>query len=193
MVSGAIRQYLLDQNALPDEPMTAMVPVSLALRAESAGSDGGGGNSVGAIIVNLATDRENGPTRLEEIAYSSRRAKKLMGDLTPTQILAFSAAQVLPLALTPVPGFVKYTRPPFNVVISNVPGPKEQMYFNGAKLDGMYPVSIVLDGQALNVTLTSRDKYLDFGLIGCRRSIPSLQRMLTHLESSLAELETAWG
>ncbi len=193
MVSGAIRQYLLDQNALPDEPMTAMVPVSLALRAESAGSDGGGGNSVGAIIVNLATDRSNGPTRLEEIAYSSRRAKKLMGDLTPTQILAFSAAQVLPLALTPVPGFVKYTRPPFNVVISNVPGPKEQMYFNGAKLDGMYPVSIVLDGQALNVTLTSRDKYLDFGLIGCRRSIPSLQRMLTHLETSLTELETAWG
>jgi WS/DGAT/MGAT family acyltransferase len=192
MVSGALRQYLLDQHALPDDPMTAMVPISLALRADSAGG-ADGGNSVGAIVVNLATDREHGATRLEEIAYSSRQAKKIMGDLTPTQILAFSALQMLPLAMTPVPGFVRYTRPPFNVIISNVPGPKEQMYFNGARLEGMYPVSIVLDGQALNVTLTSRDKYLDFGLIGCRRSVPSLQRLLTHLEASLAELEQSWG
>lgn len=192
MVSGALREYLLEQHALPDEPMTAMVPVSLALRAESAGADDGG-NAVGAIVVNLATDREQGATRLEEIAYSSRQAKKIMGDLSPTQILAFSALQMLPLALTPIPGFVRYTHPPFNVIVSNVPGPKSPMYFNGAKLDGMYPVSIVLDGQALNITLTSRDKYLDFGLTGCRRSVPHLQRLLTHLESSLAELEQSWG
>ena len=192
MVSGALRQYLLDHHALPDDPMTAMVPVSLALRADSAG-DASGGNSVGAIVVNLATDREHGATRLEEIAYSSRSAKKIMGDLTPTQILAFSAVQMLPLAMTPIPGFVRYTHPPFNVIISNVPGPKEPMYFDGARLDGMYPVSIVLDGQALNITLTSRDKYLDFGLIGCRRSVPSLQRLLTHLEAALVELEQSWG
>lgn len=193
MVSGALREYLIDQNALPDEPMTAMVPVSLALRSSSAGEESSPGNATGAIVVNLATDREHGATRLEEIAYSSRQAKKIMGDLTPMQILAFSAAQVLPLALSPLPGFVKYTHPPFNIVISNVPGPENPMYFNGSKLDGLYPVSIVLDGQALNVTLTSRDKYLDFGLIGCRRSVPHLQRLLTHLETSLAELETAWG
>lgn len=194
MVAGALREYLLEQNALPDDPMTAMVPVSLALRAESAGaSEEATGNSVGVIVVNLATDVENGPTRLEEIAYSSKRAKKILGGLSPTQILAFSALQMAPLALGPVPGFVRYTHPPFNVVISNVPGPTSPMYYNGAKLDGMYPVSIVLDGQAVNVTLCSRDRYLDFGIIGCRRSVPHLQRLLTHLETSLAELETAWG
>ena len=193
MVSGALREYLLEQHALPDEPMSAMVPISLALRAESAGKEAGDSNSVGAIVVNLATDRENGATRLEEIAYSSRTSKKLLGGLTPNQVLAFSALQVLPLAMTSVPGFIKYTRPPFNVIVSNVPGPKNQMYFNGARLDGMYPVSIVLDGQAINITLCSRDNYLDFGIIGCRKSVPHLQRLLTHLETSLAELETAWG
>lgn len=194
MVSGALRGYLLEQHALPDEPMTAMVPVSLALRAESAGkADEASGNSVGVIVVNLATDRESGPTRLEEIAYSSKKAKKLMGGLSPTQILAFSAVQMLPLAMSPVPGFVKYTHPPFNVVVSNVPGPTKPLYFNGARLDGLYPVSIVLDGQAVNITLCSRDNYLDFGIIGCRTSVPHLQRLLTHLEDSLAELETAWG
>jgi WS/DGAT/MGAT family acyltransferase len=125
MVSGALREYLLEQHALPDEPMTAMVPVSLSLRAESAGKDTAVGNATGAIIVNLATDREHGATRLEEIAYSSRQAKKILSDLTPTQILALSALQILPLALGPIPGFVKYTNPPFNVVVSNVPGPRK--------------------------------------------------------------------
>ncbi|MCW2830383.1 MAG: wax ester/triacylglycerol synthase family O-acyltransferase, partial [Aeromicrobium sp.] len=192
MVSGALREYLLEQHALPDEPMSAMVPVSLALRA-GAGADAAPGNSTGAIVVNLATDREAGATRLEEIAYSSRQAKKILSSLTPTQILAFSALQMLPLAMTPIPGFVRYTNPPFNVIVSNVPGPRNPMYFNGSRLDGMYPVSIVTDGQALNITLTSRDKYLDFGLIGCRKSVPHLQRLLTHLESSLAELEKSWG
>ena len=192
MVSGALREYLLEQHALPEEPMTAMVPVSLALRADATGG-ADGGNALGAIVVNLATDREHGATRLEEIAFSSRQAKKIMGDLTPTQILAFSALQVLPLALTPIPGFVRWTNPPFNVVVSNVPGPAGPMYFNGARLDGLYPASIVLDGQALNITLTSRDRHLDVGLTGCRRSVPHLQRLLIHLESALAELEECWG
>lgn len=190
MVSGALRTYLIEQHALPEDPMTAMVPVSLSLRA---GDDAKTGNATGAIVVNLATDRESGPTRLEEIAYSSRKAKKILRDLSPTQILALSAVQMLPLAASPVPGFVRYTHPPFNVVVSNVPGPDRQMYFNGARLDGMYPTSIVLDGQAINITLCSRDNYLDFGIIGCRRSVPRLQRLLMHLETSLGELEQAWG
>ncbi|HUQ00611.1 MAG TPA: wax ester/triacylglycerol synthase family O-acyltransferase [Aeromicrobium sp.] len=195
MVSGALRDYLLERGALPDEPMSAMVPVSLALRSGGAGDgeSGGGGNAVGAIVVNLATDRRDGATRLEEIAYSSRSSKKLLSDLTPAQILAYSAMQMFPLVLGPVPGAIKFGRPPFNVIVSNVPGPRNEMYFNGAKLDGMYPASIVMDGQALNITLCSRDKYLDFGLIGCRTSVPHLQRLLTHLESALAELELSWG
>jgi diacylglycerol O-acyltransferase / wax synthase len=169
-----------------------MVPVSLALR--SGDDDGGsGGNAVGAIIVNLATNRPDGATRLEEIAYSSRSSKRLLSELSPTQILAYSAMQMFPLMLSPIPGAMKLTKPPFNVIVSNVPGPRTETYFNGAKLDGLYPVSIVLDGQALNITLCSRDRYLDFGLIGCRKSVPHLQRLLTHLESALAELELSWG
>jgi WS/DGAT/MGAT family acyltransferase len=190
MVGGALRQYLLEQQALPDEPLTAMVPVSLALRS---GDHDKAGNAVGAIVVNLATDRENAATRLEEVAYSAQSAKKFMAGLTPVQILAFSAATMWPLALGPIPGFVKATRPPFNVVVSNVPGPQEELYFNGARLDGLYPASIVLDGQAVNFTLTSRAGFVDFGITGCRTSVPHLQRLLIHLETELAELEKSWG
>jgi WS/DGAT/MGAT family acyltransferase len=191
MVSGALRDYLLEHEALPDEPLSAMCPVSLALRAGDGDRDAG--NAVGAMVVNLATDRPDGATRLEEIAYSSRSNKRLLSDLNPAQILAYSAMQVAPLLMGTFPGALKLSRPPFNVIVSNVPGPRSQMYFNGAQLDGMYPVSIVLDGQALNITLCGRDKYLDFGLIGCRKSVPHLQRLLTHLESALAELELSWG
>ena len=85
------------------------------------------------------------------------------------------------------------TSPPFNVIISNVPGPREQLYYGGARLDGSYPLSAILDGQALNITLVSNADTLDFGLVGCRRSVPHLQRLLAHLESSLKDLERAVG
>jgi hypothetical protein len=67
------------------------------------------------------------------------------------------------------------------------------LYWNGARLDGNYPFSIALDGQALNITLSNNGENLDFGLVGCRRSVPSLQRLLGHLEASLADLESAMG
>ena len=75
------------------------------------------------------------------------------------------------------------------MVISNVPGPREKLYFNGAQVDGAYPVSIVLDGQALNITLTSYAENMEVGLIACRRTLPHMQQLLGHLEEGLKELE----
>ena len=95
------------------------------------------------------------------------------------------------LTMAAVPGWVASAAPPFNIVISNVPGPTQPMYYGGARLDGNYPFSIVLDGQALNITLSNNGDNLDFGLVGCRRSVPHLQRLLAHLESSLKDLEHA--
>jgi len=97
------------------------------------------------------------------------------------------------VGLAAVPGFVSAAPPPFNIVISNVPGPTEPLYWHGARLDGNYPLSIALDGQALNMTVVNNAGNLDFGLVGCRRSVPHLQRLLTHLETSLKDLERAVG
>ncbi|HKN50930.1 MAG TPA: WS/DGAT domain-containing protein, partial [Amycolatopsis sp.] len=109
----------------------------------------------------------------------------------PLQTLALSAVNVAQLGVSPIPGVVNNTRPPFNLVISNVPGPRKQMYWNGAKLDGIYPASVLLDGQAVNITLTSNGDNLCFGVTGCRRSVPHLQRILLHLDTALVELEAA--
>jgi diacylglycerol O-acyltransferase len=81
--------------------------------------------------------------------------------------------------------------PATNVVISNIPGPRKQMYWNGARLEGMYPVSIVFHGLAVNITVTSYAGSLDFGIVACRRSVPRVQRIIDFLEEALAELERA--
>jgi diacylglycerol O-acyltransferase len=189
MCSGALRAYLSEQEALPESPLVAMVPVSL----RTADDQDAGGNMVGTILCNLATDVQDPAKRLDVISTSMRDNKKVFAELPRTQALALSAFLSSGIAFGLVPGLVASTPPPFNIVISNVPGAREPMYWNGARLDGNYPLSIALDGQALNITLTNNADNLDFGLVGCRRSVPHLQRLLGHLEDSLSELERACG
>ncbi|HSV67164.1 MAG TPA: wax ester/triacylglycerol synthase family O-acyltransferase [Mycobacteriales bacterium] len=188
MCAGALRHYLLDLGALPDRPLVAMVP--LALRTRSTDGEPGG-NAVGTILASLATNVADPAERFRQIRASLEQGKQAMNGLSPLQILALSAMVMAPLAANPLPGVVRVAPPPFNLVISNVPGPRRPLYWEGARLEGLYPLSIPYDGQALNITVTSYLDSLDFGLTGCRRSVPHLQRLLTHLETALAELETA--
>jgi diacylglycerol O-acyltransferase / wax synthase len=189
MCAGALRAYLSEQNALPASPLVAMVPVSL--RTEN--DVDGGGNMVGTLLCNLATHLDDPAQRLETISTSMLENKRVFTQLPRTQALALSAAMTGGLVFSLIPGYLRSAPPPFNIVISNVPGMREPMYWKGARLDGNYPLSIALDGQALNITLTNSTNNLDFGLVGCRRSVPHLQRLLGHLEESLKDLERAVG
>ena len=67
------------------------------------------------------------------------------------------------------------------------------MYWNGARMDGNYPLSIVTDGISMNITLVTYDQNVDFGIIACRRSVPQVQRMIDYMEDALVELEDAAG
>ena len=188
MSAGALRRYLLEHDALPEQPLIAMVPVSL--RGDDDGESTG--NAVGAVLCNLGTELSDPAERLARIHLSMRHSKNVLSGLSPLQSLAVSVLNIAGMALTPIPGLDRVTGPPFNVVISNVPGPSEAQYWNGAKLQNFYPASIPVDGQALNITVTSYADSMQFGLVGCRRSVPGLQRMLVHLEDALAELEKAY-
>lgn len=81
--------------------------------------------------------------------------------------------------------------PPFNLVMSNVPGPTKPLFWNGAQMMGMYPASLIPDGQALNITTTSYVDQMSFSLTACRRTLPHVQRMLDHLDQAITDLETA--
>ncbi|MGC5246004.1 WS/DGAT/MGAT family O-acyltransferase [Gordonia sp. DT219] len=185
MCSGALRSYLIDHDELPDTPLIAAVPVSLHI----AGAEGKDGNSITAILANMATDEPDPERRLQTLVNSMRESKRVIRGLSPLQALAYGAATIASLAFATVPGFVRYTPPQLNIIISNVPGPSEHMYWNGARLDGVYPVSVVMEGLALNITVTTTAEHVNFGLIGARKELPSLQRLLTHLDTALEELE----
>jgi diacylglycerol O-acyltransferase len=191
MCSGALRHYLLDLDALPDTSLIAMVPVSLA-SSGPVDSDGGG-NAVGAVMCRLGTELPDPGDRLATIHASMDDGKAALRTMSPTQILAMSALGISPLAIWPALQLTGRVRPPFNLVISNVPGPRVQKYWNGARLDGLYPLSIPLDGQALNITCSSYSDEIAFGLVGCRRTVPHLQRLLIHLDDELNALEKAVG
>ena len=190
MCSGALRAYLIEEDALPDTPLVAMVPISLRAQDEQ----DAGGNMVGTILCNLATDTADPAKRLDAINTSMTRQQEGVRRPSPKPgARVVGVSDVRHRTRIGARVRVESAPPPFNIVISNVPGAREPMYWNGARLDGNYPLSIALDGQALNITLTNNADNLDFGLVGCRRSIPHLQRLLIHLEDSLADLEKAVG
>jgi diacylglycerol O-acyltransferase len=192
MCSGAIRAYLLEHDALPEAPLVSMVPVGLnAKQAHNASADGG--NAVGAVMVKLGTDLHDPADRLASIHQSMKTGKEALGSMSPLQIMAMSALGMAPSIVTPMLRLQGIIRPPFNLIISNVPGPRKTMYLNGAKLAGTYPLSIPINGMALNITCNSYADDMDFGLTGCRRSVPHLQRLLGHLDDELGALEKAAG
>jgi diacylglycerol O-acyltransferase len=187
MCSGALREYLLEIDELPGPSLTAMTPVSLR-----DADDEGGGNAVGTILCSLGTHLPDAQARLLHVRASMNLGKQTLAGLNQTQITALSAAMMAPMTLQLFGGISSAAPPPFNIIISNVPGPSRTLYWNGARMTGHYPLSIPTHGQALNITVTSYDGDLQFGLIGCRKTVPRLQRLLTHLDASLVALEEAF-
>jgi diacylglycerol O-acyltransferase len=192
MCSGAVRAYLTELGELPDTSLVSMVPVGLKSRS-AASESGGGGNAVGSVMVRLGTDLADPADRLASVNRSMRAGKDALGSMTSNQILAMSALGMAPSLVIPMLRLTGIVRPPFNLIISNVPGPRSTQYLNGARLTGTYPVSVPMQGMALNITCNSYADDMCFGLTGCRRSVPHLQRLLAFLDEELDLLESATG
>lgn len=196
MSAGALRQHLFNNHVLPEKPLVAMAPVGLKARVtgkNAASGEAQMGNAVGAIMINLGTHIGDPVARLRHIQASTKEVKELLGSMTKEEILALTAITSTPSMLLTAAGLAPKVRPNFNIVISNVPGPKERMYWNGARLDGNYPISIPMQGMAMNFTVMSYVDSLDFGITACRRSVPKAQRLIDYLEQSLVELEDGAG
>lgn len=187
MCSGAMRRYLQSLNELPDKPLKAMAPVSIRPK-----DDVDSANSVAAVTANLATDIDDPAERMAAIQRSMNAAKDQLRAMTAAQIQIYTAITQIPQILT---GLTRTADrfPAYSVTISNVPGPREQLYWNGARLDGMYPASIPIHGMAMNITQVSNNRNIDFGITACRRSVPHVQRLIDYLEDALVELEQAAG
>ncbi len=186
MCGSALRHYLQSYDCLPKQPLVAMVPVSLRR------DDSIGGNQVGVILANLATHRKGSLHRLEVIKQSVDEAKEKFHRMSKEEAINYTAVTLAPSGLTLLTGLIPQWLA-FNVVISNVPGPEKTQYWNGARLERFYPVSAIVNHMALNITIISYEDRLEFGIVGCRRTLPSMQRLLQYLDDALLELETDLG
>ncbi len=183
---SALRRFLRDQGSLPEQSLTAMIPVNVRPK-----DDAGGGNAVGSALAVLGTDVEDPAERMRRIVASTTRAKEQLQGMSKNAMMQYSALQLAPLLLSLVPGAIGRVRPAFNVVISNVPGPERPLYFRGWRLHAVYPLSIPFNGYALNVTVQSYAGTLNFGFIGCREALPHLQRLAVYAGEALSEIERA--
>jgi diacylglycerol O-acyltransferase len=143
-----------------------MVPVSLRQPG-----DVDSGNAVAGISADLATTVADPAERFRRIQSSVQAGKDYYSEMSPSERELFFLIMQAPSMLLLPTGLISRL-PAYNLAISNVPGIIQPMYWNGARMDGAYPLSIVMDGMALNITLVTYDQNVDFGIIACRRSLP---------------------
>ena len=184
MSAGALRRYLIDHDALPPRPLVAMIPVSIRTGEE----EDPWTNRVSSIFVDIPTDKSDPAARIAAISAAMAEGKAAF-DLLPADTIV-EAASLAPgrLAMQAAriatnPRVADRVVQPANLVISNVPGPREQLMLGPAPVRHYVPISTVIDGQGLNITVQSYRDTLDIGLVACRELVPDLDHLVDlHLE-----------
>jgi WS/DGAT/MGAT family acyltransferase len=194
LCSGALRGYLLHHDCLPEESLIAMVPVSVRSGAENEMYQ----NRVSALLADLATNESDPAKRLRRVQQSMTAAKQNHAAIPAEALMDFTqfappaiAARAMRMASRL--RIADRMNPPFNLVISNVPGPAVPLYMAGAELKHFYPVSALADGQGLNMTVQSYNGNLDFGFIACRELVPDVWLLTDLLHAAMKELLAVAG
>lgn len=191
VVSGALRHWLADHDERPDRSLTASVPVGID------GGDGPprlGGNRLSNVFTTLATDVDDPVERLARISRTTGHAKQIQQRLGPTMLTEWT--QFTPPA--PLAGALRaysrlraarYHRAPFNVIVSNVPGPREPVSIGGARLSDLFSVGPLIEGVGLNVTVWSYVDRMNFSLLACPDLLPDVEVLASYFPAALAELD----
>ncbi|MBV9515732.1 MAG: wax ester/triacylglycerol synthase family O-acyltransferase [Mycobacteriaceae bacterium] len=190
LVAGVLRKYLLDRKQLPEEPLVAMVPVSVREKSDRAGR-----NQVSGMFSRLETHIADPAERLHAIAEANATAKEHSSAIAATLLQdwsQFAAPAVFGIAMRVYTSSrLTESRPVHNLVISNVPGPQMPLYFLGAEIKAMYPLGPIFHGSGLNITVMSLNGKLDVGIISCPELLPDLWDLADDFAICLQELLTA--
>lgn len=189
MCAGGLREFLIELGELPRKSLVAMVPVSMRPKS----GDSTAGNHVGLLTCSLGTNIPDARERLLHVSKRMREGKHFIASHNATQNLVTSAAGMSGLAPMVMLGRNLLVNPPFNVVISNIPGPSEPLYWNGALLEEIHPLSIPVSGLALNITCVSQCDRISVGLTAASDVVPEPDEIAVDIDSALDELERAVG
>ena len=181
--AGAIRRYLISMDALPSKPLIAFVPMSLRT------DDSISGNQLSFVLANLGTHLDNPLRRIELIHRSMNNGKRRFRRMNQAQVINYSVIAYAWQGINLATGIFP-KKQAFNLIISHVPGSEKPLYWNGARLQSLYPASIVFNGQAMNITLASYLDRIEFGITACSKALPRVQDMLMLIEEELQLLET---
>ncbi|MFZ0831927.1 MAG: wax ester/triacylglycerol synthase family O-acyltransferase [Mycobacterium sp.] len=190
VVAGALRHWLRKHSELPEHSLVALCPITV--RAHVRDGDDEHGNMFGAWLCPLGTDQDDAADRLDLIHRSMVEGKRQVASRgSGASLLLLVPTQVTTVLLpkTPLPK----VRTGYNVPISNVPGPRSEMYWNGAHVEDIFPIGTVFDGLALTVTVCSYADRISFGYLAGRDVLPEIDELKDLTEQSLAEVEAAVG
>lgn len=185
-VGGGCRRYLAELDALPEHTLTASVPVGLERDVDTL-------NAAAGFVTPLGTSIDDPRERLQMISASTNRAKGELQAMSTNALEHFSLFGLLPIALGQKTGVLGVIPPLFNLTVSNVVLSKQPLYLCGAKLDVIVPVSFLCDGYGLNVTLVGYTDKVALGFVGCRDTLPHLQRLARYAVGAFEELESVFG
>lgn len=185
ILGGALRQYLSDQNALPESTLYASVPIGLPH------PDDRPGNRVVGFVCPMGSQLADPLERIHYINATTTDTKTKMASLPTEALNQYSVIGIAPMMLGQLLGMSQRLPPMFNVTVSNVIASKEPKYFRGSEMEAIYPVSLLFDGHTLNVTIVGYADKITFGIVGCRDTIPALQRIAVNIGESLIEVEKA--
>lgn len=193
LCAGALRWWLTEHDALPTGPLVAAVPVSVRGKEHQ----GTYGNRVSAMLAALPTHLAEPVDRLRAVHEATRIAKE-QHNAIPADLLADVSHFAMPALAGQAARLAARLRvlervSPFNLFISNVPGPNVPLYYAGAELLAYYPLSAIADGQGLNITVMSYRDTMFFGLTACRELVPDADRLADHLRSEIDVLVSATG
>jgi len=192
--TGALRRYLRERDELPDAPLVATVPVSVAPRL----GNRRGANKVSAMFVALPTQIEDPLERLSTIREGTKGAKKEHNALGADVLLDWVEHATPNVFSTAARAYTRLKladrhRPIHSLVISNVPGPGFPLYLAGAELVAGFPLGPVMDGAGLNITVMSYRDVLNWGLMACAETVPQVAELARFVPDALDELLAAAG
>ena len=192
MVAGVLRRWLNDRGELPGRSMVGVCPITV--RDHQGGPpDRQQGNMFGLWLCPLGTNLDDPVARLDLVHQSMSEGKRWVKKHGSAASLLTNAGSIAATVIPPLLPFAQKKRTGFNVPISHVPGPRTEMYWNGAHVEEIYPVSTVYDGMALNVTTCSYADRVGFGYAAGRDTVPDIGTLVSLTEQCLAELESALG
>lgn len=185
LASTALRRYLKEYNALPDESLVAGITVPID--EMEADQDG-----VAIGIIRLATNRADPMVRLERIKESFAAARARVAGMNSQAAMLQSLSMMQPYivgAVTRSLTGLGRVRIPWNLFISTYHGPQGPLYFNGAPLETYFPVPPLWQGSGLAMSALAANGKLGLSVVGDRDKMAHIQRLAVYMEDGLSGLE----